>query len=162
MKPELQIDATLRVLGTAQPPAGLEGRIHTRLRAPRRTFRMIHSISIAAIAASVAVAAVALSPGLRDSVLQDLHLHHRLASPALPVIAHPVSGFGAASAVHVPAAPMPVQPTPVTQGRGHGRSRRTVLRNGTHAPLPRGVAVPAQAHISSSESSPKPASSTQP
>jgi hypothetical protein len=156
MKSESQIDKTLRLIGNAEPPLGLEDRIDARVRAARRrSLRIITSVSIAAVAASVAVGTMALSPGLRELTLQELHLHRRVIAPAMPALAHPVSGFGAASAVHVPAAPMPVEPTPVTQGRGHSRSGRGVLPNGTRTPLPHGVAVPARAHIPSSTARPQ-------
>jgi hypothetical protein len=148
MKLDPQIDKTLRLIGNVQPPPGLENRIDARVRAARRrSLRIITSVSIAAVAASVAIGTMALSPGLRELAFQELHVHHRAVAPAMPALAHPASGFGAASAVHVPAAPMPVEPTPVTQGRGHSRSGRGVLPNGTRTPLPHGVAVPARAHI---------------
>lgn len=156
MKSESQIDKTLHLVGTAPPPSGLENRVDARVRAARRrSFRAIHSIAIAAIAASVAGATIALTPGLRELALQDLHLHRRAVAPALPALARPAGGFGAASAVHVPVTPVPVEPTPVTQGRGHSRSGRVVLPNGTRAPLPHGVAVPARAHIPPSASAPQ-------
>jgi hypothetical protein len=149
MKSESQIDKTLHLVGNAPPPSGLDKRVDARLRAARRpSFRAIRSISIvAAVAASIAGATIALTPGLRELALQDLHLHRRAVAPALPALVRPAGGFGAASAVHVPVTAVPVEPTPVTQGRGHSRSGRVLLPNGTRAPLPHGVAVPARAHI---------------
>jgi hypothetical protein len=56
--------------------------------------------------------------------------------------------FGAASAMHLPGSPLPVRPTPVTQGRGRARSDRAL---GPGVPrLPHGVAVPR--HIAASPS----------
>ncbi len=156
MNIELEIDETLRRLGSAEPPSGLERRIHRRLQIPRSRFSLtrfsltrfsLTRIQAAcALAACVALSAVVLNPAWRSLVF---HTHARLQSTQStrtsdpPRVAAPApGGFGAASAVHVPDQPVPVQPTPVNQGRGRSRSGRAVLPNGTLAPLPRGVAAP--------------------
>ena len=141
MKTQSQIDAALQHLGSAQPPSGLERRVIDRLHAPRRGATAVHFVSAAAIAASMAIAAVALAPSLRDlrgdASAGPVSLLPRAA-------AHPTGNFGAASAVHLPTVPVRVQPTPLSQGRGRARSARTILPSG--ARLPHGVAVPHRLH----------------
>ncbi|HTZ56850.1 MAG TPA: hypothetical protein VMB49_02080 [Acidobacteriaceae bacterium] len=145
MSTQSEIDEALGRLGSAEPPPGLEKRIQMRLQIPQRRFplSMTRTLSACALAASIALSAVALSPSLRSLVF---HRHSELQnSPAVtaPRVASPATGgFGTASAVHVPAEPVPVQPTPVNQGRGRSRPGRAVLPNGNVAPLPRGVAAP--------------------
>jgi hypothetical protein len=140
---QLEIDETLRRLGRVEPRSGLEQRIHRRLQIPRkaRVFSMTRTISACALAASVALSAVALNPGLRN-----LLLHRHPSTQNMPIAPRAVGpafgGFGTASAVHVPVGPVPVQPTPLNQGRGRSRTGRAVLPPGTQAPLPRGVAAP--------------------
>ncbi len=144
-----EIDDTLRRLGSVDPPSGLEARINQRLRESRSASRNRFSASITrtlatcALAASVALSAVVLNPALRSRVFH----HHTSAQSAPPVntprMVPPASGgFGTASAVHVPVEPVPVQATPVNQGRGRSRTGRAVLPTGNLAPLPRGVAAP--------------------
>jgi len=150
-----EIDETLRLLGSAQPPAGLERRVNLRLQSPRSHFSIVQAFFACAVAASVALSAVALNPALRRLVF-----HQHAATPATRAVAAPrvvapaTGGFGTASAVHVPVEPVPVQPTPVNQGRGRSRSGRTVLPNGTLAPLPRGVAAPRQLSAAPTADSP--------
>jgi hypothetical protein len=139
-----EIDETLRRLGSAEPPPGLERRVNLRLQDSRRGFSVTVTRMIAscALAASVALSAVVLNPALRNRAF-----HHGAApgvtGSSAPRVVSPVSGgFGTSSAVHVPVEPVPVQPTPVNQGRGRSRSGRAVLPNGNLAPLPRGVAAP--------------------
>ncbi len=140
-----EIDDTLRRLGSVEPPSGLERRINLRLQAPRNrfSFSMTRMVAACALAASVALSAVALNPGLRNLVF-----HHHTSARSTPVVNTPrvvppaSGGFGTASAVHVPVEPVPVQPTPLNQGRGRSRSGRALLPNGNLAPLPRGVAAP--------------------
>jgi hypothetical protein len=138
-----EIDETLCRLGSAEPPSGLERRINRRLQIPRSRFSLTRIQAACALAACVALSAVALNPAWRVLVF---HTHARVQSTRTidpPRAATPaLGGFGAASAVHVPDQPVPVQPTPVNQGRGRSRSGRAVLPNGTLAPLPRGVAAP--------------------
>jgi hypothetical protein len=148
-----EIDDTLRRLGSVHPPSGLEARINQRLQASsnasgnatrnRFSLSMTRTIAACALAASVALSAVVLNPALRSRVFH----HHTSAQSAPPVNAPrmvpPASGgFGTASAVHVPVEPVPVQATPVNQGRGRSRTGRAVLPTGNLAPLPRGVAAP--------------------
>jgi hypothetical protein len=144
-----EIDDTLRRLGSVEPPSGLEGRINQRLQVSRNASRnpfsasLTRTIAACALAASVALSAVVLNPALRNRVFH----HHTSAQGAPPVntprvVAPGSGGFGTASAVHVPVEPVPVQATPVNQGRGRSRTGRAVLPTGNLAPLPRGVAAP--------------------
>jgi hypothetical protein len=143
MSIQSEIDETLRRLGNAEPPSGLERRINRRLQIPSRRFSLTRIQAACALAACVALSAIALNPAWRGLLF---HTHTHLQSTRTvdpPRVAPPApGGFGAASAVHVPDQPVPVQPTPVNQGRGRSRSGRAVLPNGTLAPLPRGVAAP--------------------
>lgn len=138
-----EIDETLRLLGSAQPPPGLERRVNLRLQSPRSHFSIVQAFFACAVTASVAISVVTLNPALRRLVF-----HQHSGGPATHVVAAPrvvapaPGGFGTASAVHVPVEPVPVQPTPVNQGRGRSRSGRAVLPTGNLAPLPRGVASP--------------------
>jgi hypothetical protein len=138
-----EIDETLRRLGSVEPPSGLERRVRLQLQnAPHRfSLSMTRAAAAGALAASVALSAAVLNPGLRNLVLHR-HAVTQTAPPAnLPRAVAPGSGgFGTASAVHVPVEPVPVQPTPVNQGRGRSRSHRSMLPGGALAPLPRGVA----------------------
>lgn len=144
MKAQSQIDDALRLIGTAEPPSGLERRVLSRLYAPRRGATAIHFVSAAAIAASMAIGVVTLAPALRDQRGESA------GGPVSPVpaslvpraAAHPKGDFGAASAVHLPTAPIKVEPTPVSQGRGHARSARAIVAGSPRARLPHGVAVP--------------------
>jgi hypothetical protein len=158
MKNESQIDATLRALGGTQPPPGLERRVSARLEVPRRRLRTIHLASAAAVAASIAISTFALSPALRELAVRNWPN----ASPRLigrpDSAAHPVAGFGAASAVRVPTRPIPVVPIPAGQGRGRTRSSRPLrgaLPHGSRnassggASAPRVSAVPAAQQLAS-------------
>jgi hypothetical protein len=139
MNTQSQIDATLRLIGSAKPPSGLEQRVTARLNAPRRKFTVVHSLSVLAIAASLAIAVLALAP-----LTRELAPHHTAGS-LVPRVTVPAKGaFGAASAVRVPTAPLPVPPAPVNHGRGHTRSGRATLPAGSRAPLAAGVAIPRQ------------------
>jgi hypothetical protein len=120
-KSQAEIDATLHILGGVQPPPGFAGRVNARLQAPRRKLRTIHFVSLATVAASIAISTFALSPALRESVLRSRA--SSLPSPVL--IAHPAGDFGAASAVRVPTMPLPVVAIPVGQGQGRGHTRST-------------------------------------
>lgn len=139
MNTQSQIDATLRLVGNVQPPSGLEHRVNARLKAPRRRFTVIHSLRALAIAASLAIAALALGPFKRE-----LAPHRNAGSPLLRVTMPAKGAFGAASAVHVPTAPLPVPAAPVNHGRGHTRSGRATLPPGSRVPLAAGVAIPRQ------------------
>lgn len=143
MSIQSEIDDTLRRLGSVEPPSGLAKRIHSRLQnEPHRfSFSIVNSLAGCALAASMAISAVALHPGLGTLVFH----HHTSAQSVAPanaprVMAPAAGGFGTASAVHVPAEPVPLPPSPVNQGRGRSRSARAILPNGSQTPLPRGVA----------------------
>jgi hypothetical protein len=140
MNIQSEIDETLRRLGSVEPPSGLAGRVNLRLQnpSPRFSFSILNTL-----AASVGLSAVALNPGLRNVVFH----HHTSAQSSPPantprVVPPAAGGFGTASTIHVPAEPVPVQPSPVNQGRGRARSGRAVLPNGSQTPLPRGVVAP--------------------
>ncbi len=143
MKTQSQIDDALSLIGNAQPPSGLERRVLSRLYAPRRGATAIHFVSAAAIAASMAITAVTLAPALRD-LRGEFAAGPASAVPSLVprATARPKGDFGAASAVHLPTAPVKVQPSPVNQGRGHARSTRTIAAGSPRARMPHGVAVP--------------------
>ena len=147
MNIQSEIDDTLRRLGSVEPPSGLIGRVNRRLQNQPRRFSLsilnTRIIAASALAASVGLSAVALNPGLRNMVFH----HHTSAQSTPPAntlrVAPPATGgFGTASSMHVPAEPVPVQPSPVNQGRGRSRSGRAVLPNGNQLPLPRGVVAP--------------------
>jgi hypothetical protein len=140
-----EIDDTLRRLGGVEPPSGLAKRVNLRLknRRPRFSFSIVNTVAAGALAAGVGLSAIALSPGLRSLVFH----HHASAQSTLPVntpraVPAATGGFGTASSIHVPAEPVPLQPSPVNQGRGRSRSGRAVLPNGSQTPLPRGVVAP--------------------
>jgi hypothetical protein len=146
-----QIDSTLRLIGTAQPPPGLERRVISRLEegqaaAQRGGSTTIHFVSAAAIAASVVFAAAAFAPSLREFALHQ----DSTAIPAPRGVTHSTGNFGAASAVHLPVSPVQVQPTPVNQGRGRARSDRTLSPGAARMPhgvaVPRHIAVPEKLH----------------
>lgn len=139
MNAETQIDAALRRMGNAQPPLGLESRVLARLEDRRRP--PLHSLSAFAIAASLAVAVVALAP-----LAQNLSLHHASVNPGplLRVVVPAKRAFGAASAVNIPSAPLPLDAAPVNQGRGHARPERAPLPAGSSAPDANGVAAPSE------------------
>jgi hypothetical protein len=149
MSLQSEIDETLRRLGSTEPPSGLERRINRRLQIPRHRFSLSRIQAACALAACVVLSAIALNPVWRGLVFHS-HAHPQSTQSTQstrtidpPRVSTPApGGFGAASAVHVPDQPVPVQPTPVNQGRGRSRSGRALLPNGTLAPLPRGVAAP--------------------
>jgi hypothetical protein len=147
MNMQSEIDDTLRRLGSVEPPSGLAKRVNLRLQNPRARFSFsivrTRMIAACALAASVGLSAVALNPGLRNMVF-----HHHTSAQSTPpantprVVPPAAGGFGTASSIHVPAEPVPVQPSPMNQGRGRSRSGRAVLPNGSQTPLPRGVVAP--------------------
>ena len=61
-----EIDETLRRLGSAEPPLGLERRVNLRLQLPRPRFSTTRIYAACALAASIALSAVALNPALRS------------------------------------------------------------------------------------------------
>ena len=147
MNIQSEIDETLRRLGSVEPPSGLAGRVNRRLQnpSPRYSFSLVKTriIAACALAASVGLSAVALNPGLRNMVFHHHTSAQSTAPASMPRVVPPAAGgFGTASSMHVPAEPVPVQPAPVTQGRGRSRSGRAMLPNGSQTPLPRGVVTP--------------------
>jgi negative regulator of sigma E activity len=143
-----RIDDALRSAGASTPPAGLEGRILTRLAAARvadaQASRLArwprYSLPLAGFAAAGLMCAV-IVVGSVEHVRG--RTHH---APAPPVLVLPGQGMGAASAVHT-AAPASA---PLAAGPGeHGRSTRRLSHARAHiAPNARkahGVGVPAPA-----------------
>lgn len=136
MDSESRIDAALRQIAVAEPPPGLERRVIVRLDEPPRGFTAVYSISAIAIAASLAVAVLAFGP-----LTAEMGSRHSSAAIALHVSAPAKGAFGAASAVHVPSAPLPLAATPVNQGRGHARTGRAILPAGNRPRHAAGVAI---------------------
>lgn len=133
MKPDRRIDQTLHVLGSAQPPEGMERRIHAHLDAAPRHFPTSYPISLAAVAAGILVLAVVLIPAGRprqeDSASQTSVRQAQPAGAQDPardleqqIMARPRDSFGTASSIHVPNSPITLAPAPVGQQRGHTRS----------------------------------------
>jgi hypothetical protein len=115
MTTQTDIDATLRLIGCASPSDGIEDRIQLRLEASRGRRPALYTVSVIAIAASLAIAAIVLNP-----LSHQFSAHEGIRNTPIPrTTAH---AFGGASAVHVPTAPIPVGPTPIGQGRGHERA----------------------------------------
>ncbi|MGH9587792.1 MAG: hypothetical protein ACRD3F_12625 [Acidobacteriaceae bacterium] len=114
-----RIDRALRVLGSAEPDAGMEDRIHAGLaRAEARSktprfFRMPQLVVMFAAAGTVCVVIVAGSVA---------HSHHLLpVAPGLHLPGESQAGVGAASAARVAAQPVAASP------KGRPRSvRKTV------------------------------------
>lgn len=135
---ELQIDDTLQRLGDAAPPTGMEQRVQQRLHGQRRRFpfSVVQYVAAGALAAGVALSALVLNPAVRSALLP--------AHPAVqsaPRVGMPAAGsFGAAGKVQIPEQPVPVRPSPESQGRGRARSGRSIVPKGSH--LPRGVVAP--------------------
>lgn len=135
---EEQIDRTLRLLGSAAPAAGMEGRILIRLAEARtrsdahRSVRLPHfffGFSAAAIAGAVIVVGSVSHSHRILPMAPGLHL---------PMAAQP--GLGAASAAHTPS--QPIAPLPQDRPRSERKTinGRAVISPG--AKKPTGVAVP--------------------
>jgi hypothetical protein len=148
MKTRSEIDATLRLLAEAQPPAGMERRIHARLATPRKGFTPIHTWSAAAVAASVAISAAALSPAIRRVALHQGQplVVSPIAAP-IPRTSGANAGFGAASGKIMTPSVVPIAPAQLGTGRGHPRS---VHRVTSHSPARTTVpqAIAARSHLS--------------
>lgn len=151
MKPGRDIDSALRALGVAQPPVGMERRIHARLdKAPHRIhtqFGTHVSIAIAVIAAGLLISAITLSPADNpESSRSSAQNYTRTAGHLEPaeslepahnpvdeveqqILTRPRDSFGAASAVHVPDTPVAVGPAAPGRRDRHTRSRQPAHRN---------------------------------
>jgi hypothetical protein len=142
-KMDKQIDATLRLFAHAQPPAGLEQRIHTRLH--RKSAQAHKNVAarlgdfffgqrIAFVSAAAALACVAI-------VMSSVQHSHQRTIPATGVhLSAPGSGLGAASSTHI--APQPIVAPEHARARSERKAaggRATVSRE---AHKPKGVAVP--------------------
>lgn len=136
MNTEARIDAALRQIARVEPPSELERRVLGRLDEPPRGFPAAYSISAIAIAASLAVAVLVFGP-----LTAEIGSRHSSAALALHVSSPAKGAFGAASAVNVPSAPLPLAATPVNQGRGHARTGRAILPAGSRPRHAAGVAV---------------------
>jgi len=142
-KRQQRIDEALRSAGSAAPPAGLEGRILTRLAAARLAEPRISWFRYARPALGFAAA------GLLGAVIVVGSVDHARGRPfprhvPAPVLVLPGQGMGAASAVR-PAAP---SMAPLAAGpNDHGRSTRPLsharARIAPNARKARGVALPA-------------------
>lgn len=144
MKTSSEIDATLRLLAEAEPPAGLERRIHARLATPRKGFTPIHTWSAAAVAASVAISAATLSPAIRRVVL---HQDQRLVVAPIAAPISPNPGFGPASGKITTPSVAPIAPIRLGPGRGHPRSVHRGASHGlSRTTIPQ--AIVARSHLS--------------
>jgi hypothetical protein len=146
MNTDSQIDAALRLIGRAEPPQGLERRVIARLEAPPRGFTAVHSVSAIAMAASIAIAALALGP-----LAGQLSSHHgeTSVSPIPRAVLPPKGAFGAASAVRVPSSAVPELSVPANHVRGRARSGRAKVPPGIHVARSAGVVVPGPAVLGS-------------
>jgi hypothetical protein len=141
MKPESQIDTALCALGSAAPPPGLERRLIARLemqdRRSRQWFRIpsLRNLAAGALACGLAAAVIASSPRIME-------MTRRAPQATSRAIPRTSSSFGAASAVHVPSAPVVVQPAPLNHGRGRARSQTLLAPGSSQGALPDGVAAP--------------------
>lgn len=155
------IDATLRRVGSAPPPSGLEGRILNRLAAQRvrseaeparspwaARLRRIPRLPVQALGLATACL-------LGFVIVAGSVSHSRRIKPgqvAPPTLVLPGQGIGAASAVH-PAAPA-TAPVPAGEpGRASRRPEQGRARIAPHARKAPGVAVPAPASGKSSSES---------
>ncbi len=152
--PDARIDAALRSVGSADPAAGLEGRILTRLAAERvgietAPARRLRLRGFPARALGLAAACLIGFVIVAGSVSHSRSVRLRPGGP--PTLVLPGQGIGAASAVH-PGAPASA---PIPAGQG-GRSDQTSsqgrARIGPHARKAPGVAVPAPSSNKSSSS----------
>jgi len=143
-----RVDAALRAIGAAAPPAGFEGRILTRLAAERvqntasfqglRVTRFPRFAGPAVCVLSSCLVAVVIVAGSVS------HSRHSVPSPSMaaPVLHLPASGVGAASAAQE--APPASAPIPAGKSaRGHSRrSAQGRARIAPHARKAPGVVVP--------------------
>lgn len=133
-----RIDGTLRALGSAEPGAGMEGRILSALARAEARSRVPRFFSMPQLAVMIAAAGTVCAVIVAGSVT---HSHRMLPiAPGLHLPGNAQAGIGAASAAHV--APQPVVASP----KDRPRSVRKTL-NGRAVISPRakkhaGVAVP--------------------
>lgn len=133
-----QIDLTLRLLGTAVPAPGMEGRILVRLENAGTQIRAARFFTFPQLAVGVAATVIGGAVIIGGSVI-----HSRQLLPVAPGIHLPMgaqAGVGAASATHVTTHPVTAVPA------GRPRSvRKTVNGRAVIAPDAKkrnGVAVP--------------------
>jgi hypothetical protein len=134
-----RIDLALQRLGSADPPPGMEDRIHARLaRHEAVSFRSPRTFSLPRFAFATMAGVVACAAIIAGSIN---HSHRILpTAPGIQLPAGSSSGLGAASAAHV--ATKPVAPSPNERPRS---MRKTVNGRAVISPeaqRPTGVAVP--------------------
>lgn len=141
--PDQKIDATLRLLGHAQPAAGLEGRVRTRLNreSARRQAGFLAKVERFFLTQRLALAATAATLAGIAIVMGSVQYSHQRTMPASGLhLSAPNSGLGAASGTHI--SPQPMVAPEHTRSRSERKAnggRATVLRD---AHKPAGVAVP--------------------
>jgi len=133
---EEQIDRTLRVLGTAEPQAGMEERIVARL--ARASVERQGFFRLPQLVFGLAVATLGCAFIVVGSVSHSRHMLP--VAPGLEVPGMSQPGVGAASAAHV--APQPVTALPQDRPRSvrEAANGRAVIS--PHAKRPAGIAVP--------------------
>lgn len=146
-----RLDAALRAVGSAEPDAGMEGRILTRVAAARMESPAAR-LRFGGMPRFVAPLAGFVSAGVVCGVIvvgsvRHSHEHRRGVPVPPPVLQIEGAGVGAASAVH-PANPGTAVPaSPTARGRAtHRTAQRTGQRGrariAPHAKKAPGVAVP--------------------
>jgi hypothetical protein len=138
-----QIDATLRFIAHAQPPANLEQHIHARLRGEPahasknfadRFGRFIFAQRIIFASAAAALACCAI-------VIGSIQHSRQRTFPATGVhVSAPGSGLGAASGTRIAPQPVPVPEHAHSRSERKATGGRATVSRDTHKP--KGVAVP--------------------
>jgi hypothetical protein len=138
-----QIDATLRLIAHAQPPANLEHRIHARLHdEPAHAYknfadrfgRFIFAQRIVFASAAAALACCAI-------VIGSVQHSRQRTFPATGVhVSAPGSGLGAASGTRIAPQPVPVPEHAHSRSERKAAGGRATVSRDTHKP--KGVAVP--------------------
>jgi hypothetical protein len=131
-----RIDRALRVLGTAEPAAGMEERIAVRLAQAseaKQSFFRLPQLAFGLAAAAVGCAAI-----VAGSVSHSRHMLPVAPGMQVPGISEP--GVGAASAAHV--APQPVTTLPQDRPRSVREETNGRAVISPHAKKRAGIAVP--------------------
>jgi hypothetical protein len=133
---EEQIDRTLRLLGSAEPVAGMEDRITARLASAsvetRRFFRL-PQLAFGLVAAAIACAVI-----VAGSVSHSRHILPIAPGLQVPGMSQP--GVGAASAAHTAQQPVTTLPQDRPRSVRQEENGRAVISS--HAKKPAGIAVP--------------------
>ena len=133
-----RIDRTLRLLGSATPPPGMEDRIDARLARASVSNKRPRFFSLQQFAFGVAAAAMACVVIVAGSVSHSRHILPVAPGLHLPGSAQP--GVGAASAAHV--APQPVTSLPQDRPRSVRQTANGRAVISSQAKKPAGIAVP--------------------